>query len=224
MRIHRAERGPNLFTAGEVRRLIDAAGPSMRAMILLGINCGFGNADCGTMPLSAVDLEGAVIDFARPRTDIARRCPLWAGTVAANLEVVDRRPIPKNKENADLVFLTLHRGSWLKEEYTSPMVLETRKLWKRLGINGRNRLGFYTLRHTFRTVADESRDQIAVDHIMGHVDESMAGHYRERISDERLRAVAEHVRRWLCPSAVSIKTVEQPHRERRVRSTRRRPG
>ena len=37
----------------------------------------------------------------------------------------------------------------------------------------------------------------AVNFIMGHVDTSMAAHYRERISDERLVAVTEHVRRWL---------------------------
>ena len=37
--------------------MIDAAGVQLQAMIFLGINCGFGNADCGTLPLSAVDLD-----------------------------------------------------------------------------------------------------------------------------------------------------------------------
>ena len=45
MRLHRARQGPQLFTAEEIRRLLDAAGTSMRAMMLLGINCGFGNSD-----------------------------------------------------------------------------------------------------------------------------------------------------------------------------------
>jgi len=58
-------------------------------------------------------------------------------------------------------------------------------------------LGFYTLRHVFRTVAGESRYQPAVNSIMGHADESMAAVYRERIGDERLRAAADHVRAWL---------------------------
>ena len=46
---------------------------------------------------------------------------------------------------------------------------------KRLKINGRNGLGYYTLRHKFETVAGESKDQVAVNAIMGHVDNSMAG-------------------------------------------------
>jgi hypothetical protein len=38
---------------------------------------------------------------------------------------------------------------------------------------------------------------VAVDAIMGHSREDMASVYRERIGDDRLRAVAEHVRKWL---------------------------
>jgi integrase len=72
---------------------------------------------------------------------------------------------------------------------------ETRKLLNKLGIDGHR--NYYTLRHTFRTVADEARDQPAADLIMGHEIPHMSAIYRETISDERLRAVAEHVRRWL---------------------------
>ena len=46
-------------------------------------------------------------------------------------------------------------------------------------------------------------DQVAVDHIMGHARDDMASAYRERISDDRLRAVAGVVHAWLfgarCP-------------------------
>src|SRR5262249_3588986 len=40
LRLHRAQQGPKLFTAEEVRRLIGAAGVQLKAMMLLGINCG----------------------------------------------------------------------------------------------------------------------------------------------------------------------------------------
>jgi hypothetical protein len=46
-------------------------------------------------------------------------------------------------------------------------------------------------------VADEAKDQPAVDHIMGHESPHMSTVYRERIGDERLKAVANHVRNWL---------------------------
>jgi hypothetical protein len=42
---------------------------------------------------------------------------------------------------------------------------------------------------------------VAVDHVMGHAPASsdMSAVYRQRIEDDRLKAVAEHVRRWLFP-------------------------
>jgi integrase len=199
MRIDRAGKGPRLFAAGEIRRLIDAAGPALKAMILLGINCGFGNADCGRLPLSAVNLDTGWIDFPRPKTGMPRRCPLWPETVAALREALARRRDPKDASAAGLVFITYHGAGWSKPAATSAIVREVMKLLKRLGINGRHRLGFYTLRHTFRTVADEAKDQPAADLIMGHEVAHMSSVYREGISDERLRAVADHVRKWLFP-------------------------
>jgi integrase len=196
-RLHRAKQGAKLFTAEEIRRMVAGAGVPLKAMLLLAINAGFGNADCGHLPLAAVDLDAGLIDYPRPKTGIARRCPLWPETVAALRDVLARRPNPRHEQDAGLVFLTRCGASWAKDSCTSPLVLETRKLLKRLGINGRKGLGFYTLRHVFRTVADEARDQPAADYIMGHEVPHMSSVYRESISDARLRAVADHVRGWL---------------------------
>jgi integrase len=199
IRLERARRGPKLFTADEIRRLLDAAGVPLRAMILLGINCGFGNNDCGILPLRAVDLEAGMINFPRPKTGIPRRCALWPETVRALNEALARRPNPKRPEHQGLVFITQRGLSWAKDIPDSPVGKETSKLLKALGINGRQGLGFYTLRHTFRTVADESQDQPAVDFCMGHEVPHMSSVYRETISDTRLRAVAEYVHAWLFP-------------------------
>ena len=73
---------------------------------------------------------------------------------------------------------------------------EFRKLLDALDLYrpGRN---FYGLRHTFRTVADATRDFPAIRLIMGHVDAGIDAHYREQVDDDRLRAVTDHVRAWL---------------------------
>jgi len=59
--------------------------------------------------------------------------------------------------------------------------------------------GFYALRHTFQTIAEESKDMPAVRYIMGHSDPTMSAEYRETISDQRLRDVVDVVRVWLWP-------------------------
>src|SRR5262249_17902865 len=121
----------------------------------------------------------------------------WQETVAALREALARRPEPKDPADANLAFVTKYGKSWAKNTSTNPVSQETAKLLKALGINGRAGLGVYTLRHTFRAVADESKDQPAADFIMGHDVPHMSAVYRETISEARLQAVAEHVRRWL---------------------------
>jgi integrase len=51
------ERGPRMLSREEIRMMIRAAHPRVAAMVYLGIDCGFGNADCGTLPLDKLDLE-----------------------------------------------------------------------------------------------------------------------------------------------------------------------
>jgi integrase len=206
LRLQRAAAGPKLFSAEEVRRLMDMASIPVRAMILLGINAGFGNSDCGNLPQSAVDLDNAILDFPRPKTGIARRCPLWPETVEALREALAVRPEPKREEHAGLAFITRCGDSWHTGTTDGPLSRETGKLLKKLDIHGRKGLGFYTLRHTFRTVADESKDQPAVDFIMGHEVPHMSSVYRETISDTRLRVVTDHVRKWLFPSTAFVKS------------------
>src|SRR5262249_40101449 len=158
-------------------------------------------SDCGNLPLSAVDRVGGFIDFPRPKTGIPRRCPLWPETVAAIEAALCHRPEPKKAEHAGLVFVTRCGDSWHTGTTDGPLSRETSKLLRKLHINGRKGLGFYTLRYSFRTIADEAKDQPAADFIMGHESPHMSTVYREKISDERLKAVTDHVRGWLFPPA-----------------------
>lgn len=212
LRINRAEGGPKVFTREEILRLLDAASCTLKAMILLGINCGFGNSDCARLPQTAVDWENGWINFPRPKTGIERRIPLWPETLAVLREALTLRPENADAESRGLCFLTRQGRPWVRtkpkakgenDEAAKPatpidaLSPEFKKLLRQLGINGRRSLGFYTLRHNFETIAGESADQVAVDAIMGHVDPSMAARYRHGVSDARLRAVVETVRAWL---------------------------
>lgn len=220
LRRHRAKNGERMIEAAELRRLLDAltskevqtgrtdkntgkpetvtlaANPVLRAMVLLGINCGFNNKDCADLPLTALDLDGGWCNFPRPKTGIARRCPLWPETVTALRAAVAERPEPRHDDAVALVFITSRGRPWIVRGTANPVSVAARDAMKAVGIH-RDGIGFATLRHVFRTVADGSRDQVAVNHIMGHSDPSMAAVYRERIDDTRLLAVSNHVRNWL---------------------------
>jgi integrase len=215
LRKHRAATGERMFEADELHRLLDAAGVQMKAMILLGVNAAFGNTDVASLPLSAIDLDGGWADFPRPKTGIARRCPLWPETVAAIRDALAVRPEPKDEADGGLVFITKYGHRWVRTEGlrrapVNSVGLEFGKVLQTLGIDGREGRGFYALRHTFRTIADPARDPIAIDLIMGHADHTMGGHYRERVEDGRLRAVADHVRQWLFGETTDGATTGQP--------------
>jgi len=197
-----ADHGKRMFEAGELRMAIEKASRQMRAMILLGINCGFGQSDIATLPQSA--LAGDWIEFPRPKTAVERRCPLWPETVEAVRVAIESRPVAKLAEDSKLAFITRQGARWVRHVVhedgrgvtTDAVNLMFCRLLRELKIK-RHEVAFYALRHTFQTIGGESKDPEAVSAIMGHVDESMASKYRESISDERLMAVTDTVREWL---------------------------
>lgn len=205
------EKGSRAFEAAQIRALLGIATVQLKAMILLGINCGFGNTDCALLPLSALDLKKGWVDFPRPKTGAERRIPLWKETVEALKAVIANRRQAVKPADAELVFLTRLGLRWVrydieetteyaKSVFTAKQVDSVTtgmdKLLRELKLK-RPGLSFYSLRHTFETVAGGSKDQVAVDAIMGHIDNSMAGNYRHGIDDSRLKAVVDHVHNWL---------------------------
>ncbi len=194
-RKHRASSPSKVLDRAEIARLLDAASRDERAlaMILLGLNCGFGPMDCATLPLSAIDF-GGWIDFPRPKTGIDRRCPLWPETVAALKAANLERPEPSTARAEGLLLLS-KRGQalLLPNGSANPAAVLVRRALKNARIR-RKGLGAYALRHTFRTASDQAGDQPASDLIMGHVRDGMAAHYVHAIDDARLRRVVDFVR------------------------------
>ncbi len=204
--------GSKMFDPPELQRMLDetARHPKLRAMILLGVNAALGNTDCSELRDGHLDLASAMLDYPRPKTETTRRAALWPETVEALQLVLDRRQRMKGVPKAltDRVFITACRRVYVRigpgDAPIDSIGLQFRNLMVRIGLHRRGR-GFYALRHTFRTVADETKDFPAVDLVMGHTPTdapgapfsvAMADRYRERISNERLLAVADYVRRW----------------------------
>ncbi len=215
LRVERLKRGPRMFQQDELALMLASAKEPLRTMILLGINCGFGNTDCGTLPMSVLDLEAGWVDYGRQKTGIQRRCPLWPETVKALRETIAKRRKPIDPKNADVLFLTKYGNTWEPRSYISektknrvqddPIGKETAKLLKEIGIY-RPKLNFYALRHTFQTIGEKSRDKDAVRYIMGHVPSinDMSDVYNEEApEDDRLLAVTEFVRKWLFPQSAN---------------------
>jgi integrase len=180
-----------MFTAADVHALLSKAEPDMRAMILLGLNGALGNTDI--LRFSTEHIDGNWLDYPRPKTSVDRWIPLWPETREALAAVV--RPEPARPDFADRIFLTPDGLEWRTDQISTAFA----KLLDACGLK-RAGLNFYSLRRTFRTVADETGDQPACDGIMGHTRNDMASIYRQKTKERRLLAVVKYVRRKLLRS------------------------
>lgn len=161
-RVLRKLKGERLFSAEEIRKLLAAADLTLKAMILLGINAGMTPIDVGSFPQSAIDASRGKVYFPRAKTDVKRHSFLWPET----LEAISRA--------GGLPFKTRRGAPWSQSQVKNRSLSKKMgKLMDAVGIDrgGRN---FYTLRHTFQTVADAAPYSKAhvVRHIMGHSDSS----------------------------------------------------
>jgi integrase len=180
------------FTIPQVQKMLQNASVQMRAMIWLGLNCGFGCTDCAELKWKNVDLQNARVDFPRGKTGIGRNLPLWKETVHALKEV----PV-----SGEFVFYTRKGNPWVRtvkgvgkdgnEKYqkTNNVSKEFSKLMKKAGIKMEKGVGFYTLRRTAATLTARSGDPFAVQRLLGHADLKMATTYVQDVSEQTDRAI-----------------------------------
>ena len=105
--------------------------------------------------------------FHRPKTGLPRRAKLWPETVAALRESFAKRPEPKDPADANCFYITKPGNSWSGDATRGPIAQEFRKLVDGCGLHKGGR-GFYAVRHSYLTAAEETGDWPAVRLTMGH--------------------------------------------------------
>ena len=180
------------FTVRQIQKLLEYASIQLKAMIWLGLNCGFGCTDCAELQWRNLDLKNGRVNIPRGKTGISRNLPLWPETVQAIKDV------PKK---GDLIFYTRRGNPWVSsirssekdgtEKYTKNDAVskEFSKLMKKAGIHAPKGTGFYALRRTAATLAAASGDPFAVQKLLGHADVKMASTYVQNISEQTDRVI-----------------------------------
>jgi integrase len=204
IRDHRESLPAKKFEAAEIRELVLRARVEMKPLILLGINCGFGNSDCGLLKLMHLDLENGWLEMRRKKTGVQRRLPLWPETVAAI-----RASLAFTPARADgRVFSSPGGQEWASDDSSKNLLTEQfATLLDACNLRQPGR-AFYALRHTFKTVGNKGRDKDAVKEMMGHAprrDDMDAAYDEDPIDDTRLLATSNFIRGWYLSIAVDQK-------------------
>jgi integrase len=187
------------FNPEQINKLLSVADVKIRAMIWLGLNCGFGCTDCAQLKWKDLDFANSRVKLARNKTGIARNLPLWPETMQA-LKAVPR--------SGRLVFYTAEGHPWLRtliktkgdgDHWYTPVNRITPKfsrLLKKAEIHTPKGTGFYTLRRTAAMLAARSGDPFAVQRLLGHVDLQMATRYVQDVSEQTDRVI-ENSRKYV---------------------------
>jgi len=188
-----------IFDSEHIRKLLVFADIKMKAMIWLGLNCGFGCTDCAYLKWTDLDLAKGRVKLSRKKTGIHRDLPLWPETVKS------LRKIPRA---GSLVFYTRKDNPYIQtiiktdgngnEKYTTLNIITTKfsRLIKKSGFNVPKGTGFYTLRRTAATIAARSGDPFAVQRLLGHADLTMATKYVQDVSAQTDRVI-ENSRKYV---------------------------
>ena len=181
-----------IFTHKEINKLLAVADTKMKAMIWLGLNCGFGCTDCSDLQWKHLDFINGRVVFPRGKTGVPRNLLLWPETIDA------LRIIPKKGK---LVFYTAKGNPFVRnvlkidanghEKYCPINSIATKfaRVIKKAGLDVPKGTGFYSLRRTAATMAARSGDPFAVQRLLGHANLLMATRYVQDVSKQTDRVV-----------------------------------
>ncbi|MFA5186712.1 MAG: site-specific integrase [Patescibacteria group bacterium] len=188
--------GSTRFISREaILAMLEKSSRKMKAMILLGINCGFYASDSTALTFDRLHLDGTIQYHDLPRVKNGRRraAVLWSETSAAILDYADGR-------RSGPVFLNQRGEKYGPNASGHSLHGAFRKLAEDSGAAIPAGANMGSLRHTYGTVVDLCSDQAAIDLTMGHVGKSVQKRVYSQLNlDEfrRLQAVASTVHEWL---------------------------
>jgi integrase len=180
------------FNKKQIRKLLSTADVKMKAMIWLGLNCGFGCTDCSRLQWKDLDFKNNRVKLVRKKTGVGRNLPLWPETIQALKEV---------PRSGTFVFVTSKGHPWIRTTattidngepkyiYDNRITTKFSRLMKKVGIKAPKGTGFYALRRTAATIAARSGYPFAVQRLLGHVDLTMATRYVQDVSEQTDRVI-----------------------------------
>lgn len=202
LRLARSLKGSQSWKPQELREAIDAADVHFRPVVLLSINAAMGVADVARLTRANWrDREGDFLHCPRHKTGVDRKIWLWRETIQAIEDARESRPQPHRQKYESCLLLTKSGLPWWRIEDGTNRDLASAALRAVRIATGTSRT-LYDCRRTFRTVASEVCDLEAINHCMGHEGKGEGSTYLQGVSDDRIRAVCQHVRAWLYGGAL----------------------
>jgi integrase len=190
----------HVFTSEQIHRLFAFADVQMKAMIWLGLNCGFGCTDCAELKWSDLDIVNGRVKLARGKTGVSRDLPLWPETMQS-LENIPKsgKLVFSSPGNKPLIRTTCQISKDGSGKYSNINLVTSRfgKLMKKAAIRVPKGTGFYTLRRTAATIAARSGDPFAVQRLLGHANLKMATRHVQDVSKQTDRVI-ENSRDYVC--------------------------
>ena len=195
----------------ELERLFSAADITNTALLMLGLNCGFGNMDIGTLKLCDIDLENGMVSHPRVKTGVERHFNLWPETVQIlKIYLAEHRGKPANEEIGTLVFVGKRGNSLCWEKIDGDGRLKRsdavrnrfQRLFEKAGSDRKYGIGFYVLRHTYATViGSQSNDLREVQAALGQLTFTQRETYRH---DRQVKSISaqKKVRQQLLKTSI----------------------
>ena len=139
-----------IYTTGEIHQLIGHADIQLRAMLLLGLNCGFGPKDIQDLTWDHID--GDRVTLPRSKTGVCQTYLLWPETIRAledlrmhRQELIERMAKRgRDRTDGGHLFITRFWKLWSKDSVAE----QFRRLCKKAKVPC---YGFYRLRHCAST-------------------------------------------------------------------------